>query len=195
MEKYPKEVKLKSQEVVVLRLFTPEDLESLIQFYHSLPETDRMFLRIDVLKRENVIGRYGNPNYDLIYPVIALMDNTIVGEGTIFRPEVGWMRHTGELRCVVSENYKRKGLCTILVRELFLHAVTTDLFKIQAAVMEEQKSAISAFKRMGFKQEAVLKKHVTDINGVRHDLVLMNLDIEELWYLMEDFTQGRQFVV
>jgi hypothetical protein len=57
MEKYPKEVKLKSQEVVVLRLFTPEDLESLIQFYHSLPETDRMFLRIDVLKRENVIGR------------------------------------------------------------------------------------------------------------------------------------------
>jgi RimJ/RimL family protein N-acetyltransferase len=123
------------------------------------------------------------------------MDNTIVGEGTIVRPEGGWMRHTGELRCVVRENYKRKGLCTIVVRELFLHAVTTDLFKIQAAVMEEQKSAISAFKRMGFKQEAVLKKHVTDINGVRHDLVLMNLDIEELWYLMEDFTQGRQFVV
>jgi L-amino acid N-acyltransferase YncA len=195
MENYPKEVKLKSQEVVVLRLFTPEDLESLIQFYHSLPETDRMFLRIDVMKRENIIRRYGNPNYDLIYPVIAFVDNAIVGEGTIFRPEVGWMRNTGELRCVVSEDYKRKGLCTILVRELFLHAVTTDLFKIQAAVMEEQKSAISAFKRMGFKQEAVLKKHVTDINGVRHDLVLMNLDIEELWYLMEDFTHGRQFVV
>ena len=105
------------------------------------------------------------------------------------------MRHLGELRCVVSDKYKRKGLCTILVREIFLRAVSTDLYKIQAAVMEEQKSAISAFKRMGFKQEALLKKHVTDIQGKRHNLIIMNLDIEELWYLMEDYTHGKTYVV
>ena len=195
MEKYPKEVKLKSDETVTLRLFEPDDLETLIRFYQSLPESDRMFLRIDVMNRQNIIRRYGNPNYDYIYPVIAMDDHQIIGEGTLFRAEFGWMRHTGELRCVVSEKYKRKGLCTILVRELFLHAVSTDLYKIQAAVMEEQKSAIAAFSRMGFKQEAVLKKHVTDTHGKRHDLVLLNLDIEELWYLMEDFTHGKQFVV
>ena len=143
MEKYPKEVKLKSNETVTLRLFEPDDLETLIRFYQSLPESDRMFLRIDVMNRQNIIRRYGNPNYDYIYPVIAMDDHQIIGEGTLFRAEFGWMRHTGELRCVVSEKYKRKGLCTILVRELFLHAVSTDLYKIQAAVMEEQKSAIA----------------------------------------------------
>jgi hypothetical protein len=62
-------------------------------------------------------------------------------------------------------------------------------------MMEEQKSAISAFKRMGFKQEALLKKHVTDIEGKRHNLVIMNLDIEELWLIMEDFNQGKTYVV
>ena len=195
MEKYPKEVKLKSGEQITLRLYSIDDLEMLVDFYASLPEKDRMFLRIDVLKRENIVARYGNPNYDLIYPVIALHKNKVVGEGTLFRAEFGWMRNLGELRCVVSDAYRRKGLCTILVRELFLHAVSTDLYKIQAAVMEDQISAIAAFKRMGFKQEALLKKHVTDVQGKRHNLVILNLDIEELWYIMEDFNQGRSYVV
>jgi RimJ/RimL family protein N-acetyltransferase len=195
MEKYPKLVKLKNNEKIDLRLFAKDDLDLLIQFYRSLPNTDRMFLRIDVMQEENVIKRYGNPNYDLIYPIIAIADNKIIAEGTLFRAEFGWMRHLGEVRVVVSEDYKRKGLCTILVREIFLHAVTTDLFKIQAAMMEEQKSAISAFKRMGFKQEALLKKHVTDIKDKRHNLIIMNLDIEELWLIMEDFNQGKTYVV
>ncbi|NOQ98110.1 MAG: GNAT family N-acetyltransferase [Calditrichae bacterium] len=195
MENYPKEAKLKSGEKIELRLFSRDDLDLLIDFYTSLPEKDRMFLRIDVLKRENIVKRYGDPNYDHIYPIIALHKEKIIGEGTLFRPEFGWMRHLGELRCVVSNKYKRKGLCTILVREIFLRAVSTDLYKIQAAMMEEQKSAISAFKRMGFKQEALLKKHVTDIQGKRHNLIIMNLDIEELWYLMEDYTHGKTYVV
>ncbi|UCF63486.1 MAG: GNAT family N-acetyltransferase [bacterium] len=195
MEKYPKHVKLKSGEQITLRLFSSDDLELLVDFYASLPEKDRMFLRIDVLKRENIVARYGNPNYDHIFPVIALHKNKIVGEGTLFRAEFGWMRNLGELRCVVSDTYRRKGLCTILVRELFLRAVSTDLYKIQAAVMEDQISAIAAFKRMGFKQEALLKKHVTDVQGKRHNLVILNLDIEELWYIMEDFNQGKSYVV
>ena len=195
MEKYPKEIKLKSGEQITLQLFSIDDLELLVDFYASLPEKDRMFLRIDVLKRENIVARYGNPNYDLIFPVIALHKNKIVGEGTLFRAEFGWMRNLGELRCVVSDAFRRKGLCTILVRELFLRAVSTDLYKIQAAVMEDQISAIAAFKRMGFKQEALLKKHVTDVQGKRHNLVILNLDIEELWYIMEDFNQGRSYVV
>jgi len=195
MEKYPKEVKLKTEEKVILRLLTLDDLEPLVYFFQNLSSKDRMFLRSDVMQKEYIYRRYGKMNYDVMFPIIALANGKIVAIGTLFRAEYGWMRHLGELRCVVSENYKRKGLCTIIVRELFLHALSTDLNKIQAEIMEDQVSAISAFKRMGFKTEAILNKHVTDINGKRRNLVIMSLDIQELWYLMEDFTVGKTYVV
>ncbi len=195
MEKYPKEVKLKTEEKVILRLLTLDDLEPLVYFFQNLSSKDRMFLRSDVMQKEYIYRRYGKMNYDVMFPIIALANGKIVAIGTLFRAEYGWMRHLGELRCVVSENYKRKGLCTIIVRELFLHALSTDLNKIQAEIMEDQVSAISAFKRMGFKTEAILNKHVTDINGKRRNLVIMSLDIQELWYLMEDFTIGKTYVV
>lgn len=195
MEKYPKEVKLKTEEKVILRLLTLDDLEPLVYFFQNLSSKDRMFLRSDVMQKEYIYRRYGKMNYDVMFPLIALANGKIVAIGTLFRAEYGWMRHLGELRCVVSEDYKRKGLCTIIIRELFLHALSTDLYKIQAEIMEDQASAISAFKRMGFKTEAILNKHVTDINGKRRNLVIMSLDIQELWYLMEDFTIGKTYVV
>lgn len=195
MSKYPKLVKLKNNESVSLRLLTQEDLELLINFFQSLPLEDRMYLRSDVMKKKNILRRFGNINYDVMYPILALANNKIIGIGTLFRAEFGWMRNLGEIRCVVSNKYKRKGLGTILVRELFLYAVSTDLFKIQAEIMEDQKSALRAFERMGFKQEAILEKHVTDINGKRRNLVIMSLDIEELWNILEDHTHGKTYVV
>ncbi|GAB4366970.1 MAG: hypothetical protein Kow0042_07220 [Calditrichia bacterium] len=195
MSQYPKEVELKDKEKVTLRLLRQNDLEKLVEFFQALPLKDRMFLRTDVLQRENIYRRYGNLNYQNMYPVIAVKNEEIVAIGTLFRPEFGWMRNLGEIRCVVAEKYQRKGLCTILVRELFLRAVSMDLYKLQAELIEDQKSAIAAFQRMGFRPEAVLKKHVTDIQGRRQNLVIMSLDIQDMWNVMEDFISGKSYVV
>jgi RimJ/RimL family protein N-acetyltransferase len=192
--KYPKQVKLKDGRDLCLRLLEEKDIDSLIVFFQSLPLADRMYLRNDVLNPEYVKRRFGSIDYDLRYPVIALDNQEIVGIGTMFRAEFGWERNLGEIRCVVGKSYQRKGLCTILVRELFLRALKTDLYKIQAEVVENQTSAITDFKRMGFRQEAVLEKHVTDINGNRRNLVIMSLDIEDLWSLMEDFIPDAIYV-
>jgi len=190
----PKEVKLKDGKQIELRLLEKDDLPALITFFKELPVRDRMYLRSDVINPDYVMRRFGEVDSEKMYPVIAEIDGLIVGIGTLFRAEFGWQRHLGELRVVVSKPFQRKGLCTILVRELFLHAVKTDLFKIQAEIMEMQESAISAFQRMGFHQEAVLKNHVTDINGKRRNLVIMSLDIEELWGMMEDFVPDTIYV-
>lgn len=195
MEKYPKTVKIKNGNTVKLKILKTDNLESLVEFFQSLPLEDRMYLRSDVMNRKYIMRRFGHMNYDLMYPVIAVDDDRIIAIGTLFRAEFGWMRNLGEIRCVVSPKYKRNGLCTILVRELFLQAVSKDLFKVQAEIMEEQKSALKAFERMGFKKEAILKNHVTDIKGQRRNLVIMSLDIEELWTILEDHTIGRQYVV
>ncbi|MDZ7262232.1 MAG: GNAT family N-acetyltransferase [candidate division KSB1 bacterium] len=173
----------------------PDDLEALLEFYRALPEEDRLFLRSDVTKRENVVRRFGRLDYETVFPVLALVKEKIIGIGTIFRAEFGWKRDLGEIRVVVAREYQRKGLGTILTRELFFHAIKPKLFKLQAEMMDTQKSAIAAFERLGFRTEAVLKKHVTDVTGQRRDLIIMTLDIEELWYLMEDFVKGTYFYV
>lgn len=194
MEKYPKTVKLKNNKEVIIRHFKEEDMDMLINFFQALPLKQRMYLRIDVMKKQNILRRYGNIDHDRMYPVIALDNNKIIAEGTIFRFEFGWKRKLGEIRVVVAEDYQRLGLGSILTRELFLYAVTTDLVKVQAEVMDTQEAALAAFKRIGFKEEAVLKKHVTDRNDDRRDLIIMTLDIEDMWRVMDDFVQDRFYV-
>ena len=189
MDKYPKELSLKNSKSVELRLLTEDDFDKLVDFFQKLPIKDRMYLRIDVMKRENILKRFGTIDYTNMFPVIALTGEKIIAIGTMFRSQFGWMRNMGELRVVVSPEYQREGLCTILTKELFFHSLTTDMYKIQAELMENQKSAISCFERLGFKKEAVLKKHVTDIKGIRHNLIIMSLDIQEMWLLMEDYVQ------
>jgi RimJ/RimL family protein N-acetyltransferase len=194
MDEYPKEISLKSGQNLTLRLLEEEDIDSLVQFFKALPEEDRMYLRSDVTIRENIVRRFGSLNFDKVYPVIALDRDRIVAIGSLWRAEYGWMRNLGEIRVVVAKDFQRKGLCTILTREIFFHALTTDLYKIQAEVMEDQVGALNAFERLGFKKETVLRKHVTDINGKRVNLVIMSLDIQEMWYLMEDFIKGQFYV-
>ncbi len=194
MENYPKVVKLKGEESAVLRLLKEDDIEDLITFFSSLPLEDRMYLRADVTKRQNILRRFGTLNYDLIYPIIALDEDRIVAIATLYRAEFGWMRNLGEIRVVVAQDFQRKGLCTLLTKEIFFHGLTTDLYKIQAEMTEDQVAAINAFERLGFKKETVLRKHVTDINGKRANLIIMSLDIQEMWYLMEDFIKGQFYV-
>ena len=194
MENYPKVVTLKGEESAVLRLLKEDDIENLITFFSSLPLEDRMYLRADVTKRQNILRRFGTLNYDLIYPIIALDEDRIVAIATLYRAEFGWMRNLGEIRVVVAQDFQRKGLCTLLTKEIFFHGLTTDLYKIQAEMTEDQVAAINAFERLGFKKETVLRKHVTDINGKRANLIIMSLDIQEMWYLMEDFIKGQFYV-
>lgn len=193
MADYPKTVKLKDDTQVTLRLMVEDDLDQLLEFYRSIPEADRLFLRTDVTSRKNLELRFGKLDYDTIYPILAQIDGKIIGIAILFRAEFGWKRNLGEVRALITPDYQRKGLATIFIRELFFHALKAKIYKLKAEMIESQDSAMAAFERLGFRKEATLKKHVTDIRGRRRDLVLMTLDIEDFWYLMEDFVEGRDF--
>ena len=194
MEKYPKDIKIKNGNHVVLDKLSDEHLENLVEFFQLLPAEDRMYLRFDVANRDNILRRFGTLNYDHIFPLIAIHQNKIIAQGNVSRAEFGWKRNLGEIRIVVAKDFQRMGLCTILTRELFLYALSSNFYKIQAEIMESQGSAFAAFERMGFKKEAVLRKHVTDIDENRNNLIIMSLDIQDMWYLLEDYLSDRMYV-
>ncbi len=193
MDKYPKLKELKDGTEITLRIMKNDDLEGLIAFFQSLAEKDRLYLRSDTKNPEIVRRRFGNLNYDNMFPILVFFEEEIVGIATLFRAEFGWMRNLGEIRVVITSAFQRKGLARILIRELFFHALSKQLYKIQFEFMDTQESARIAAEHMGFHKEATLRKHVTDINGVRRDLIIMTLDVEEMWYLMEDYVKSPDF--
>jgi RimJ/RimL family protein N-acetyltransferase len=193
MDDYPKTIELKDGKKVTLQVMTNDDLEAVIAFFQSLPEEDRLYLRSDTGNPENVRRRFGNLNYENMFPILVMFEGEIAGIATLFRAGFGWMRNLGEIRVVIAPSFQRKGLARILIRELFFQALNKNLYKLQLEFMDTQESARIAAEHMGFHKEAILRKHVTDINGIRRDLIIMTLDVEDMWYLMEDHVKTPDF--
>jgi RimJ/RimL family protein N-acetyltransferase len=193
METFPKAVTLKDGAKLTLKIMDESDIDDVIEFFQGIHDDDRLYLRMDTSNPENVRRRFGNVNYDVMFPIMAIADDKIVGISTLYRSSFGWMRNLGELRVVIDRKFQRRGLATVLTKELFFQALKNRLYKIQAELMDNQHSAIAAFERLGFRREATLKRHVTDNDGKRQDLIIMTLDVEDLWYLMEDYVKTPDF--
>lgn len=183
---YPKTKRLKDNVNIILRPLIREDKDELLRFYKNLPEKDRLFLKYDVLKEENIQKRIDNINYSEELPIITLFENTIIGDATLYKATYGWSRHIGEIRVVVAREYQKKGLGTLLAKELVDKAMNMGIDKITAEMAEEQFSAIKAFSKLGFVQEAILKDFVMDLRGAKHNLVIMSNDVSQLWKKMEE---------
>jgi RimJ/RimL family protein N-acetyltransferase len=187
LKSYPKEVELRNGETVTFRLMTPSDEVALLEFFKKLPEKDRLFLREDVTDPEVLHLWAKNLDYSSIIPIIAVKDNMIIGDASLHMETHGWSTHVGEIRLAVSRSYRHKGLGFKLTRDLFHLALSLKLEKVVAQMMENQVAVIQILKSIGFKKEAVLKDHVKDLNGKKHDLLIMTNDVKTIWKKMEDF--------
>jgi len=178
---YPKEVQIKDGSTVELRPFEKKDTDALFAFFAKLPESDRLFLKENVTDPA-VIERWAiELNYERVFPILAWKGSEIVADATLHKNLGGWMKHVGTIRIVTAKEYQRKGLGSVLANELFLHALKSGLEKIVAEMMETQQGAKKVFEKLGFTQEAVLRGHVRDQIGVRHDLLVLTKDLEEFW--------------
>lgn len=186
METYPKNVRLKDGSKATLRPMVKEDSHGLLVFFRKLPEEDRLFLKEDVTD-EKVIQQWADQlDYEKVFSVLAFVGDDVVGDATLHMDQLGWTRHIGEVRCVVAKEYQRQGLGTTLIREMFHRALQKGLHKLRAQMPETQVGAMKAFQAIGFEKEAVLKDHMMDIKGNKHDLVIMTNLVDELWRKIAD---------
>ena len=96
------------------------------------------------------------------------------------------MRHVGEIRLVTDPYLRRRGLATAMAREIFYLALQAGLDKMVAEMVADQVAAIKVFGKLGFQQEARLVNHVVDLQGRKHDLVIMTTDIPALMQKMQE---------
>ncbi len=186
LKNYPKKVALRSGQEVTLRLMTPQDESALLEFFRSLPEEDRMFLKEDVTD-PSVIHRWAQTlDYERVIPILAIIGERVIADATLHRQSFGWSQHVGEIRVVTSKEFRRQGLGILLAKEIFFLALSLKVEKVVAEMMDTQSAAIQVFKAIGFEKEAVLKNHVKDLQGKRHNLLIMSQDVKTLWKKMED---------
>ncbi len=186
LRELPKKVTLRDSTVVTLRLMVREDKEGLLAFFRRLPPEDRQFLKDDVTRAEIIDVWVRDLNYDRVLPILAEYEGRIVGDATLHRQAYGWMRHVGEIRVVTDAYFRRRGLASAMAREIFYLALQFGLDKMVAEMVADQVAAIKVFEKLGFQQEARLANQVVDLQGRKHDLVILTTDIPALMQKMQE---------
>ena len=184
-----KTVKLKDGTDVELRNLKKKDRKRLTAFFRSLPDEDRRYLRVDITNKETIKQIIKSSKSEKNLRIIAIINDQIVADGLLELEKRKWKKHSGEIRLLISKQYRRKGLGMLLARELYLLAISEKVENIIVKMMKPQVAAINIFKRMGFKQETVLPDYVKDLEGTKRDLIIMRCDVNEMWKELEEYLE------
>jgi len=179
--------KLKDGTAVEFRPMSKNDLNRSFDFFKSLPEEDRQYLRFDVSRREFVEQRIRSLDAPGTKRMVAIINDDIVADGALEMDSHEWKKHLGEIRLIVSRAHQRKGLGMLMARELYRLARSESLEQIAVKMMRPQTRARAIFERLGFKEEASLAGYVRDIKGEKQDLIVMCCNVEKLWQELEDY--------
>lgn len=176
-----KKAHLRDGSEILIRELREDDVDRSLEFFRALPESDRLYLRNDVTRREVIEKRIEKMKEGACKRLIAV-DETgrIVADGSLESESFAWRDHVAELRLIVASDFQRKALGMILARELYLIASSRGVEEIVAQFMAPQKAAFKIIERLGFTQEAVLPGHVKDTAGNRHDLIIMRCRLREV---------------
>src|SRR3990172_88205 len=89
LERYPREITLRSGVTLVFRPMDRDDVGRLWDFFQQIPPEDKMFFRQDVSRREVVQHWADTLDYGLVLPILALDGGRVVGGAPLHRPRAG----------------------------------------------------------------------------------------------------------
>jgi L-amino acid N-acyltransferase YncA len=148
--------------------------DAMLAFARSLPEQDLLFLDRDIAQPAVVDQWVRDVSEGRLVTIVGWQGETIVGYATLDRGNARWTRHVAELRVVVAESCRGIGLGRWLLELVFEMALEAGVTKLVARMTPDQTGALTMFQRLGFEQEAVLRDHALDANGLTHDLLMLS---------------------
>lgn len=177
--RYPTTTNLDGQQAT-LRLMQRNDAEAMLTFAQALPPNDLLFLRRDITQPEQVEVWLQRIESGLTTSLLLIKaSGEIGGYATVDRNDLPWSPHVAELRVLVAPGLRAQGVGRLLTEDAFRIALEMQVEKIIAQITIEQQQAITVFRSLGFKPEAILKDHVKDRSGEKHDLVILSHDVAE----------------
>jgi len=174
---YPRTVRL-GQDDVELRFMRAGDEAAVLVFARELPPHDLLFLPRDITQPKVLAAWVHEIERGALTTLLALRNGAVIGCATIAREPLSWSPHVAELRVVVATAARGIGLGRLLSADAGELAVAIGVEKLIAKLTPDQIGAVTVFETMGYKAEALLRDHVKDAAGVKHDLVILSLDVE-----------------
>ncbi len=172
---------------LTVRPMDAADRSAVLAFAEGLPDHDLLFLRRDIREAGVVDQWIGEIESGQMTTLLALADGELIGYASIDRSQLQWSSHVAEIRVVISESARAMGLGRLLVEQAFRAAVAAGIEKVVARMTPDQKGAVAAFEGLGFRPEGLMRNHVRDLSGEKHDLLVMGLDIVALHGTLEGY--------
>jgi GNAT superfamily N-acetyltransferase len=173
LESYPKTVTLRDGKSAVLRPLEHNDVKAFHEFFSTIPENERLFMKSRVTDLDVIRAWCRNIDYTRNLPLLALQGTKIIADATLHQQQGGWKRHIGRVSVVVQPQSRGKGLATILLKELIEVARHLGLERLEAEFLGEQKAARTICAELGFNDLVILEDYVKDMQAISHDYVLM----------------------
>lgn len=178
LEEFPKEVELKDAFRCTLRPLRATDEMAFHEFFLAVPEKERMFIKHRVTEPTVIREWCQTIDYGRNLPLLAVVDGLIIAAATLHQQLGGWKRHIGRVSVLVHPRFRGRGLARSLVMEVLDMASRLGLEKVEAEFIGEQEAAVKMFGLLGFTPLLRLPAYVKDMQAVRHDYLLMGLDLE-----------------
>jgi RimJ/RimL family protein N-acetyltransferase len=183
----PRTVTLAGGGDVTLRLLGRADREAFRAFIATLTDHDLLFLRSDITDTDVIDAWLDNVDLGRTVTIVAEAPSGIVGYGSLHTAYATWSQHVGEIRVLISGSMRGKKLGRALADAIFAQALDRGIEKIVAQMTLDQKGAIATFEELGFKPEALLRDHVKDRKGNKHDLLVFAHDVREFASQMDAY--------
>jgi RimJ/RimL family protein N-acetyltransferase len=183
---YPRRVATEAGEIE-FRLMSQADEASVLDFAQQLPPHDLLFLPRNISEPKVLSAWVKEIDRGAITSLLAIRDGRVVGCGTLVRDPHSWSPHVGEIRMVISPDIRGRGVGRALSQETFVLALGAGLEKLSVQMTVDQQAAIMLFEGLGFKAEALLRDHVRDVDGNKHDIVVLGHNVAQVRAQMEAY--------
>jgi ribosomal protein S18 acetylase RimI-like enzyme len=172
---------------IEFRMMEPADEAAVLAFARGLPMHDLLFLPRNISEPKVLSAWIKEIERGSIISLLAVQSGKVVGCGTIVRDLLSWSPHVGEIRMVVSSDVRGLGVGRALSQETFALALGGGLEKLQVQMTVDQTGAIAIFEGLGFKAEALLRDHVRDAAGRKHDIVVLGHNVAQVQAQLEAY--------
>jgi RimJ/RimL family protein N-acetyltransferase len=183
---YPHRVLTDAGEIE-FRLMSHADEAAVLDFAQKLPVHDLLFLPRDISEPKVLAAWIKEIERGAITSLLVVKEGRVVGCGTLVRDPLSWSPHVGEIRNVVAPEVRGQGVGRALSQEVFALALGAGLEKLVVQMTVDQTGAIAIFEGLGFKAEALLRDHVKDKVGKKHDIVVLGHNVAQVRAQMEAY--------
>ena len=161
---------------LLLRPLTKDDKQGLVDLFARAYKEDLELFRSDAGDPAVVESWVDKLNLKRVFPLIAIVDDKIVGDATLHFGE-HYRRHRAWMRIFLDHNYRRQGIGTLMLRTLIEIARRAGLRQVYGEVLTTQHRAIKAFEDIGLQYLVTLDDYFITDSGDTLDMNIMGMQL------------------